>query len=81
MTTIEQCPVCHLNHSMHRPCQTPIRTWVGSPHSPTPIPTERSILLAQLADLKRTVADDRNLIDAQAKMILRLDELLERALK
>ena len=85
MTTIEFCPICHLSQCAHlsaqqswgnplRPPSLPRESIPISLHS-IPTPTELSILLAQLADLKRTIADYRAMLDMQAEIIARLSEI------
>ena len=82
MTTIEPCPICQISQCDHMSAPTFIKPYgtvrtitIPDTLHPTPIPTELSILLAQLADLKRTVADYRTLVDAQAEIIARLSEI------
>ena len=43
-----------------------------------PIPTELSIIRAQLADRDRTVDDYRKMLDMQAEIIARLSEIEKR---
>ena len=80
MTTVEPCPFCRLIHSPQWPCPTPNPLWVTFHDSlhPTPTPTQQSILRAQLADLKRTIADYRKMLDMQAEIIARLSEIEKR---
>ena len=73
MTPLELCPICHIHQCDHISAQ---RSWLNPIRlHPTPVATELSILLAQLADRDRTIADYRKMLDMQAATIMRLSEI------